>query len=108
MKRTGILGVDALTDALVRDLFRTTPDAQVFLSPASGERVQRLSQEFPCWTLDDPQALVDEVEVLIVCLDAAALTEICARVQLPRTLTLVSLVPGVSSQALRKRFRPAE
>lgn len=70
--------------------------------------MQRLSQEFPCWTLDDPQALVDEVEVLIVCLDAAALTEICARVQLPRTLTLVSLVPGVSSQALRKRFRQAE
>lgn len=108
MKRTGILGLDALTEALVRDLFLADPNAQVFLSPGTGERAQRLSQEFPCWTLDDPQALVDEVEVLIVCLDAAALTEICARVQLPRTLTLVSLVPGVSSQALRKRFRQAE
>ncbi|MBV7405622.1 hypothetical protein [Enterobacter sp. ENT03] len=108
MKRTGILGVDALTDVLVRDLFRTTPDAQVFLSPASGERVQRLSQEFPCWTLDDPQALVDEVEVLIISLDADALAELCARVQLRRGLTLVSLVPGVSSQALRKRFRQVD
>ena len=108
MKRTGILGLDALTEALVRDLFLADPDAQVFIFPGTGERAQRLSQEFPCWTLDDPQALVDEVEVLIVCLDAAALTEICARVQLPRTLTLVSLVPGVSSQALRKRFRQAE
>lgn len=108
MKRTGILGVDALTDVLVRDLFRTTPDAQVFLSPGSGERVQRLSQEFPCWTLDDPQALVDEVEVLIISLDADALAELCARVQLRRGLTLVSLVPGVSSQALRKRFRQVD
>lgn len=100
--------MDALTDVLVRDLFRTTPDAQVFLSPASGERVQRLSQEFPCWTLDDPQALVDEVEVLIISLDADALAELCARVQLRRGLTLVSLVPGVSSQALRKRFRQVD
>lgn len=100
--------MDALTDVLVRDLFRTTPDAQVFLSPGSGERVQRLSQEFPCWTLDDPQALVDEVEVLIISLDADALAELCARVQLRRGLTLVSLVPGVSSQALRKRFRQVD
>jgi pyrroline-5-carboxylate reductase len=108
MKRTGILGLDALTEALVRDLFLADPDAQVFLSPGTGERAQRLSQEFPCWTLDDPQALVNEVDVLIISSDAASRPELYARVQLRRALNLVSLVPEVSSQALRKRFRQAE
>ncbi|MFP8579721.1 hypothetical protein ACLH17_25070 [Klebsiella pasteurii] len=62
MKRTGVLGVDALSEKLIAGFFQAETGAQVFLSPANSERAQRLAREFPCWTLDNHQAVLDEAD----------------------------------------------
>ncbi|MDS7878147.1 hypothetical protein [Klebsiella pasteurii] len=58
MKRIGVLGVDALSEKLIAGFFQAETGAQVFLSPANSERAQRLAREFPCWTLDNHQAVL--------------------------------------------------
>ncbi|WP_047606255.1 NAD(P)-binding domain-containing protein [Rahnella aquatilis] len=73
MKRIGILGIDALAEKWVRGLLQAVPDAQVFLSPGNSERAQRLAREFPCWTLDNHQAVIDEVDIIIISVDLVVL-----------------------------------
>ena len=102
MKRTGILEVDALTEKLVRGLFLATPDAQVFLVPGNNERARNLAGEYPCWTLDTYQDVIDEADVIGG--DRHALHDIARQVQLHSTQTLVSLVPGLSVAYLQKLF----
>lgn len=62
MKRTGVLGVDALSEKLTAGFFQAETGAQVFLFPANSERAQWLAREFPCWTLDNHQAVLDEAD----------------------------------------------
>ena len=100
MKRIGILGVDALTEKLIRGFFQAAPDAQVFLFPANSERAQRLAREFPCWTQDNHQAVIDEVDVIIISVAPDTLNELSGSVQLRNSQTLISLVPGIQSRAL--------
>ncbi|CAK6466287.1 Pyrroline-5-carboxylate reductase (plasmid) [Klebsiella pneumoniae] len=104
MKRTGILEVDALTEKLVRGLFLAAPDAQVFLVPGNNERARNLAGEYPCWTLDTYQDLIDEADVIITGGERHALHGIAGQVQLHSTQTLVSLVPGLSVAYLQKLF----
>lgn len=105
MKRIGILEVDALTEKLVRGLFLAAPDAQVFLVSGNNERARKLGREFPCWTLDSYQDVINETDVIITGVDRHALDEMANQVQLRSAQTLVSLVPGLPSQSLRKLFR---
>lgn len=105
MKRTGILEVDALTEKLVRGLFLAAPDAQVFLVSGNNERARKLERESPCWTLDTYQDVINEADVIITGVDRHVLDKIANQVQLRSTQTLVSLVPGLPSQSLRKLFR---
>lgn len=104
MKRTGILEVDALTEKLVRGLFLAAPDAQVFLVSGNNERARNLAGEYPCWTLDTYQDLIDEADVIITGGERHALHGIAGQVQLHSTQTLVSLVPGLSITYLQKLF----
>lgn len=105
MKRTGILDVDVLTEKLVRGLFLATPDAQVFLLSGNNERARKLEREYPCWTLDTYQDVIDEADVIITGVDRHALDEIANKVQLRSTQTLVSLVPGLPTPYLQTLFR---
>ncbi|MFZ4257154.1 NAD(P)-binding domain-containing protein [Raoultella terrigena] len=108
MKRIGILGVDALTEKLIRGFFQAAPDAQVFLFPANSERAQRLAREFPCWTQDNHQAAIDEVDVIIISVAPDTLNELSGSVQLRNSQTLISLVPGIQSRALRVMFQHSD
>lgn len=108
MKRIGILGVDALTEKLIAGFFHAIPDAQVFLSPANSERAQRLAREFPCWTLDNHQAVIDEVDVIIISVAPDNLNELARGVQLRNSQTLISLVPGIQSRTLRVMFQHSD
>lgn len=65
-------------------------------------------RELPCWTLDNYQDVIDEVDVIITGVDCQAMNEIANQVQLRSAQTLVSLVPGVHSQSLRDLFRHAD
>lgn len=105
MKRMGILDVDELTEKLVRGMFLTVPEAQVFLVSGNNERARRLERELPCWTLDNYQDVVDEVDVIITGVDRHALNDIANQVQLRSSQTLVSLAPGIHTQRLRDLFR---
>ena len=107
MKRIGILGVDALTEKLIRGFFQAAPDAQVFLFPANSERAQRLAREFPCWTQDNHQAVIDEADVIIISVNPDTLNELARGVRLRDSHTLISLVPGIQSRTLREIFQPA-
>ncbi|CAI0788547.1 TPA: NAD(P)-binding domain-containing protein [Serratia fonticola] len=66
MKRIGILGVDAVNEELIRGLFQAAPDALVFLWPGNSERAQKLAREFPCWTMDNQQSVIDEADIIII------------------------------------------
>lgn len=93
MKRIGILGVNALSEKMVRGLFQAVPDVQVFLSPGNSERAQKLAREYPCWTLDNHQAVIDEVDVIIIDVYPSDLEELANCVRLRSSQTLVWLVP---------------
>ena len=105
MKRIGILGVDALTEKLIAGFFQAVPDAQVFLSPANSERAQSLAREFPCWTLDNPQAVIDEVDIIIISVAPDTLSELSGGVKLRNSQILISLVPGIPPLTLRDMFQ---
>lgn len=105
MKRIGILGVDTLTEKLIRELLQAEPEIQMFLSPGNSELAQTLARELPCWTMDNHQAVINEVDVIIISVSAATLKEISNCVQLHPSQTLVSLVPGIQSLTLRHLFR---
>ncbi len=66
MKRIGILGVDAVNEELIRGLFQAAPGALVFLWPGNSERAQKLAREFPCWTMDNQQSVIDEADIIII------------------------------------------
>jgi len=104
MKRIGILNVDALTEKLVRGLFRAVPDSQVFLFCGDNERARKLSIDLPCWTPDSYQNIVDEVDVIIIGGESDSLREIAPQVQLHGSQTLISLVHATSIQRLRDLF----
>ncbi|MGB8663259.1 MAG: NAD(P)-binding domain-containing protein, partial [Serratia inhibens] len=108
MKRVGILDVDELTEKLVRGIFLAVPEAQVFLVSGNNERARRLEREFPCWTLDHYQDVVNEADVIITGVGCHTMNEIANQVQLRSSQTLVSLVPGVHSQSLQDLFRHAD
>lgn len=108
MKRVGILDVDGLTEKLVRGIFLALPEAQVFLVSGNNERARRLERELPCWTLDNYQDVIDEVDVIITGVDQHALNAIARQVQLRSSQTLVSLVPEIHTQSLRDLFRHAD
>lgn len=108
MKKIGILGVDALTEELIRGVFQAVPDAQVFLSPGNSERAQRLAREFPCWTQDNDQAVIDEVGIIIISVDPDTLNELSNSLQLRNSQTLISLVPGIQCQTLRVMFQHSD
>ncbi|WP_413722571.1 NAD(P)-binding domain-containing protein [Sodalis sp. RH23] len=108
MSRIGILGVDALSEKIITALFLAVPDLQVFLSPGNGERAQRLARAFPCWTLDDHQAVTDEVEIIILSVAPHALADMAKQLKMRSTQTLISLVPDVSCQTLRILFRHSD
>lgn len=104
MKRIGILDVDALTEKLVRGLFRAVPDSQIFLFCGNNERARKLSIDLPCWTPDSYQDVVDEVDVIILGGEYHSLRKIAPQVQLRCPQTLISLVPATSTQKLRDLF----
>lgn len=107
MKRIGVLGVDALSEKLIAGFFQAETGAQVFLSSANSERAQRLARKFPCWTLDNHQAVIDEADVIIISVNPDTLNELARGVRLRDSHTLISLVPGIQSRTLREIFQPA-
>ena len=89
MKRIGVLGVDALSEKLIAGFFQAETGAQVFLSPANSERAQRLARKFPCWTLDNHQAVIDEADVIIISVNPDTLNELARGVRLRDSHTLI-------------------
>ncbi|MBS1204756.1 MAG: hypothetical protein H6R25_1655 [Proteobacteria bacterium] len=66
MTRIGILGINDLTETFLVELFRLDPYVHVFLSAGDMERANRLARKFPCWILDTGQAVVDEVDTVLI------------------------------------------
>lgn len=107
MKRIGFLGVDTLTESLVKLLFKAVPDTQIFISPGSGEPAQKLAKEYPCWTQDSHQAVVDEAGIFFINIDRHALNRLSSGIKLAPGKTLISLVPGVQIRELQEMFNHA-
>ncbi|MCU6668227.1 NADP oxidoreductase [Enterobacteriaceae bacterium H4N4] len=108
MGRIGFIGADAHTESLIRSLFKAVPDAQIFLSPGSSESAQRMATQYPCWTLDSHQAVVDEADIIFVVTDRKGLHEISLGSVLGSGQTLISLIPGVQLRELQQIFNHAK
>lgn len=66
MTRIGILGINDQVDTFLSTLFRLDPHAYVFLTSEDPERTNFLARKFPCWILDDDQAVINEADIIIV------------------------------------------
>ncbi|HDR2753254.1 TPA: hypothetical protein QCJ76_001825 [Enterobacter asburiae] len=66
MTRIGILGINDLTETFLVELFRLDPYAHVFLSAGDMEPANLLARKFPCWIQDDVQAVINEVDTVII------------------------------------------
>ncbi|WLI75897.1 NAD(P)-binding domain-containing protein [Kosakonia sp. H02] len=108
MAKIGILDVDALTETLLRGLLHAIPDLEVFISPGHCERAQTLAREFPCWTMDTNQEVVDEADIIIISVAADTLDNLAESVQLRSSQTLISLIPGIQIQTLREKFKHSQ
>ena len=105
MKRIGILDVNVVTEKLVRGLFLAIPDVQLFISPGFSETAQALASEFPCWTMDTNQGVIDEAEIIIINSAADELKNLAETIQLKNHHTIVSLIPGIQTRTLCEQFK---
>jgi pyrroline-5-carboxylate reductase len=105
----GILGVGAIATAIVRGLCDgvATPP-QVVLSPRNAERAATLAASMPTVRIAaDNQAVLDESDVVIVCLLPAHVPEVLAEIDFGADHAVVSAVAGVPLNHLARLVAPA-
>lgn len=108
MNRIGFLGLNEISESIVKEIYRNAPDTQVFIYPANCSRVQKLATEYPCWTLDDSQSVIEEAEIVILSEFHSELNIIYESLKLHSMHTLVSLVLDISINDLRVFFRHSD
>ncbi|WP_105635271.1 hypothetical protein [Cronobacter dublinensis] len=104
MKRIGFLGLNKLSESIVKAIYRTVPETQVFLYPSDCSNVQKLAKAYPCWTLNDCQSVSEESEIIIFSTPLCDLKAFSEKLKFCNVRTLVSLSPEVSIKQLRLLF----
>ncbi|MBZ5738913.1 NAD(P)-binding domain-containing protein [Nocardioides mangrovi] len=109
MTTYGVLGVGSIAEAIVLGLCRHVADPPaVVLSPRSAERSARLAVELPSVRVAvDNQAVVDESDVVLVCLRPVDAVEVVEGLDFRDGQAVVSAVAGLSVARLAELVAPA-
>lgn len=106
--KIGVLGVGALTEALIRGVQQSAAPFEWVLSPRSAERVAGLRQLPGVRVAPDNTSVVAECQTLIIGVRPEQLGTLLATVQLRAEHHLISLVAGVKQSELADRCYPAQ
>lgn len=104
MNRIGFIGLDELSEGIIRAIFSTVTEMQVFLYPSDCSHVQKVARVYPCWTLDDCKSVSEESELVFLSTACNNLTQISENLHFNDNHTVVSLNPNLSVQQLRLLF----
>lgn len=104
MSRVGFIGLDELSEGIIRAIFSTVTETQVFLNPSDCSHVQKVARVYPCWTLDDFHSVSEESEIIFLSTAFNNLTQVSESLNLLSIHTVVSLNPNLSVQQLRLLF----
>ncbi|MEO5613330.1 MAG: pyrroline-5-carboxylate reductase dimerization domain-containing protein [Cypionkella sp.] len=107
--KIGILGVGHLAEYLVQGARRAeSAGAEFVLSPRSGDKAARLAATYRCAVAESNQALVDQCEMVLVCLPAATGLAVLEGLQFRDGQSVCSTMAGASLSALTAAVTPAE
>ncbi|WP_417583553.1 pyrroline-5-carboxylate reductase family protein [Nitrincola sp.] len=106
--KIGVLGVGALTEALIRGVQRSSTPFEWCVSPRSAERVASLQDLAGVTVATDNQAVVDHCQTLVIGVRPEQLDDLMASVKLTAAHHLISLVAGVKTSDLAHRCHPAQ
>lgn len=103
----GLLGVGALSSAMVQALRAAWGRMEFHLSPRNAQAVQALQQGGRCVAHTSNQAVVDRCRMLIVGVRPAQLTELAQDIELGPQHHLLALSAGTPLADLQQQFAPA-
>ncbi|MFC3183029.1 pyrroline-5-carboxylate reductase dimerization domain-containing protein [Cypionkella sinensis] len=102
--KIGILGVGHLAEYLVRG----AAGVEFVLSPGSGGKADRLAARFGCTVAGSNQAVVDQCDMVLVCLPAATGLAVLQGLQFHAGQSVCSAMAGASWAALSAAVGPAQ
>lgn len=106
--RIGVLGVGALTEAIVRGVQKSKSPYRWCLSPRSAFRVERLLSLPQVSVAADNQAVVDQCSTVIIGVRPNDLQALAAQIKLTPDHHLICVAAGVELKTLQALFYPAK
>lgn len=103
----GILGTGHLAEFIVQGLDRGNFALPVHVSPRNAETAERLTKLYRVVIARNNQSLVDEAEMVLVCLPAAIGIETLAKLRFRPTQTVCSVMAGVPLEDIAAAVGPA-
>ena len=102
--KIGILGVGHLAEYLVQG----AQGVEFVLSPRSGDKAARLAETYRCAVAESNQAVVDQCEMVLVCLPAATGLSVLEGLQFREGQSVCSAMAGAALADLTAAVAPAE
>lgn len=106
--RIGVLGVGALTEAIVTGVQKSKSPYSWCLSPRSAFRVERLLSLPQVSVAQDNQSVVDQCSTVIIGVRPDDLQPLATQIKLTSGHHLLCLAAGVHLETLQKMFYPAK
>ena len=100
MKTLGIIGVGDLAEYTIKGLRNGAYQGRILLSPRNQQKAQMLAEFCDCEVLHSNQALVDASDIVVLSTRPAGCLEILAQLNLRPGQQLISVVAGISIDAL--------
>ncbi|MDB5664331.1 pyrroline-5-carboxylate reductase dimerization domain-containing protein [Cypionkella sp.] len=106
--KIGILGVGHLAEYLVQGSSKAAVGVEFVLSPRSGDKAARLAETYRCAVAESNQAVVDQCDMVLVCLPAATGLALLQSLHFRDGQSVCSAMAGASYAALTEAVAPAE
>jgi len=100
MKTLGFIGVGDLAEYTIKGLRNGAYQGRILLSPRNQQKAQMLTEFCDCEVLQSNQAVVDDSDIVVLSTRPAGCLEILAQLKLIPGQQLISVVAGVSIDAL--------
>jgi pyrroline-5-carboxylate reductase len=100
MKTLGFIGVGDLAEYTIKGLRNGAYQGRILLSPRNQQKAQMLTEICHCEVLHSNQAVVDSSDIVILSTRPTGCLEILAQLKLRPGQQLISVVAGVSIDAL--------
>jgi pyrroline-5-carboxylate reductase len=106
----GIVGVGAIAEAIITGICEEEDtQTSIHLSPRSAARANRLATRYPTVQVaDSNQAVVERADLVLVCLRPQDAPAALSEVAFPAGQGVISVMAGISIDALRSLVGPAE